>query len=484
MREPISCSSAKRTTTPTITASSSSCSRRSSARGGGRQWRWSSSTASTRRRSTGRAPSGRAMPDTLPTRRSSTGAAGTGRSTSRSSRSRSRTTCRSSPRTCRAATLPRSSSAATTRSAQTPPAASACCSRPTPRRLQAIEAAVREGHCGKLPESVVPRMAAAQRARDAVIADALIARAPAGAVLIAGNGHVRRDLGVPVQLAVRAPQRSALAVGIVEVIENATRAEDYVAPAAGDAPRFDFAVFTPRTARPDPCAGFAPRGGAAAQHAHDDGIDVKQSAPAAPGGPDPLAGSGRRRAIIAVQSTPCSGRTVYAAVRTPMNLVRLLGVGVFVAAAIAAPAVPRRDRDPVLARHGRGARRPAEDDRRAVQRRTEGLRRRPGLQGQLRRDARRGPRRVARRQGTARAPGLRGRHGEHDVGAAHREAAPPADARGRRTVRPEDVRAGGRELLFRREGRPAVAAVQHLDAGPVREPHRAEGIRRQARTPS
>ena len=137
---------------------------------------------------------------------------------------------------------------------------------PDAAQAAAIEAAVREGHCGKLPESVVPRMVAAQRARDAVIADALIARGPAGAVLIAGNGHVRRDLGVPVQLAARAPQRSALAVGIVEVIENATRAEDYVAPEAGDAPRFDFAVFTPRAARPDPCAGFTPRGGAAVQH--------------------------------------------------------------------------------------------------------------------------------------------------------------------------------------------------------------------------
>ena len=162
--------------------------------------------------------------------------------------------------------LPRSSSAATRRSAETPPARLGLLQPPDPAQVEAIEAAVREGHCGKLPERVVPRMAAAQRARDAVIADALVARAPAGAVLIAGNGHVRRDLGVPVQLAVRAPQRSALAVGIVEVVENMARAEDYVAPEAGDAPQFDFVVFTPRTARPDPCAGFAPRSGAAAQH--------------------------------------------------------------------------------------------------------------------------------------------------------------------------------------------------------------------------
>jgi uncharacterized iron-regulated protein len=129
----------------------------------------------------------------------------------------------------------------------------------------AIETAVREGHCGKLPENVVPRMAAAQRARDAAMADALLARASAGAVLVAGNGHVRRDLGVPLHLATRAPQRGVLAVGIVEVVEGDTRAEDYVAPAAGDAPQFDVVVFAPRTDRPDPCAGFAPRGGAAAQ---------------------------------------------------------------------------------------------------------------------------------------------------------------------------------------------------------------------------
>ncbi len=132
----------------------------------------------------------------------------------------------------------------------------------------AVEAAMRDGHCGKLPERVVPRMAAAQRARDAVMADAMLARANgAGAVLIAGNGHVRRDFGVPVPLAARVPQRAVLAVGILEVAEGMLRPEDYVVPAAGDAPRFDLAVFTPRTARPDPCAGFAPRAAAAQQSA-------------------------------------------------------------------------------------------------------------------------------------------------------------------------------------------------------------------------
>ena len=144
----------------------------------------------------------------------------------------------------------------------------------------AIETSVREGHCGKLPENVVPRMAAAQRARDAVMADALLARASVGAVLIAGNGHVRRDVGVPLHLATRAPQRSVLAVGILEVVDGVDRARDYVSPAAGDTPQFDFVVFTPRADRSDPCAGFSPRADAAAQQnpqysgRYDDGIDV------------------------------------------------------------------------------------------------------------------------------------------------------------------------------------------------------------------
>ena len=32
-----------------------------------------------------------------------------------------------------------------------------------------------------------------------------------------------------------------------------------VAPAVGESPQFDLAVFTPRIVRADPCVGFAPR---------------------------------------------------------------------------------------------------------------------------------------------------------------------------------------------------------------------------------
>jgi uncharacterized iron-regulated protein len=129
--------------------------------------------------------------------------------------------------------------------------------RPWPAaRTAALEAAVREGHCGQLPERVVPRMAQAQRARDAVMAELLLSRSSSGAVLIAGNGHVRRDLGVPTHLAALAPERTALSVGILEVEDGVDQPGDYVAPAAGDAPQFDFVLFTPRVERADPCLGL------------------------------------------------------------------------------------------------------------------------------------------------------------------------------------------------------------------------------------
>jgi uncharacterized iron-regulated protein len=143
-------------------------------------------------------------------------------------------------------------------------------------RVAAIEAAIRDGHCGKLPERIVPRMAAAQIARDAVMAEALLARSGAGAVLVAGNGHVRRDLGVPVHLERLAPRRAALAIGMLEVESGACEPAAYVAPAAGDAPQFDFAALTARTERPDPCARFAPRSGPPPKRrpSHDNGIGV------------------------------------------------------------------------------------------------------------------------------------------------------------------------------------------------------------------
>ena len=69
----------------------------------------------------------------------------------------------------------------------------------------ALAREIEEAHCGALPDSMVEGLARAQRARDAVMADTLARAGPAGAVLIAGDGHVRRDYGVPLYLAAYRP---------------------------------------------------------------------------------------------------------------------------------------------------------------------------------------------------------------------------------------------------------------------------------------
>ena len=96
--------------------------------------------------------------------------------------------------------------------------------------------------------------------RDAAMAQALVDAATAdGAVLIAGDGHVRANLGVPVYLhAAGLPGAGArsLSVGFVEADANATRDRAAVARLVDEHPGFDYLVVTPPIARPDPCAQF------------------------------------------------------------------------------------------------------------------------------------------------------------------------------------------------------------------------------------
>jgi uncharacterized iron-regulated protein len=98
------------------------------------------------------------------------------------------------------------------------------------------------GHCGALPAEAWPRMARAQYARDAVMARTLAVHAGHGAVLLAGNGHARRDIGVPRWLALASGR--VLAIGFLEV-DSATP------PSA-----FDAVVRTAPATRDDPCARF------------------------------------------------------------------------------------------------------------------------------------------------------------------------------------------------------------------------------------
>ncbi len=117
-------------------------------------------------------------------------------------------------------------------------------------RREQLERVIHEGHCGQAPPQSLAGMADAQRARDAVMAQTIAAHRERGAVLIAGNGHVRRDFGVPYYLQRLAPGASVASIGLIEIRPGDSRPEDYYAAAD---PEFDYLWFTPRTAREDPC---------------------------------------------------------------------------------------------------------------------------------------------------------------------------------------------------------------------------------------
>jgi uncharacterized iron-regulated protein len=110
-------------------------------------------------------------------------------------------------------------------------------------------------HCGLMPRTAFTTMALAQRYRDAHLAASLASAASryGAAILLAGNGHVRTDRGVPRDLARMAPERKILAVAFVEVEDGAVDAGSYVPRDPSGVPAADYVVLTPRAARPDPC---------------------------------------------------------------------------------------------------------------------------------------------------------------------------------------------------------------------------------------
>ncbi len=116
-----------------------------------------------------------------------------------------------------------------------------------PGEQAAREADQQDAHCGAMPADMLPGMVEAQRLRDAALARAVLAAlAETGGpvAVITGNGHARRDRGVPVALLAAAPDLDVVSVGQFES-----------APAP-DAP-FDHLALAPAPAdRGDPCDAF------------------------------------------------------------------------------------------------------------------------------------------------------------------------------------------------------------------------------------
>ena len=110
---------------------------------------------------------------------------------------------------------------------------------------RAQTAAIEQSHCGAIDAGMALRLADAQVARDQFMARAIVAQAGRGVVLLAGNGHVRRDIGVPRWLPADLRRRSHV-VGYLEAGD-------------GDVDAYDEVIVTAVQARPDPCASMPAR---------------------------------------------------------------------------------------------------------------------------------------------------------------------------------------------------------------------------------
>ncbi len=118
-----------------------------------------------------------------------------------------------------------------------------------------LAAEIEASHCGYATPALVAGMSAAQRARDAVMADALLTAGAEGAVLITGTGHARRDRGVPWYLTARGVADGVVSVALVEVQDGVEDPQAARAGFDGSLP-FDYLWFTPRVDDEDPCEKF------------------------------------------------------------------------------------------------------------------------------------------------------------------------------------------------------------------------------------
>ncbi len=120
-----------------------------------------------------------------------------------------------------------------------------------------LAAEIEASHCGYANERMVAAMIDAQQRRDDAMARVVDqASTPGGAVLVAGFGHARRDLGVPLYLLERAPGLRVVSIGFLEVIPGLTTAPEYAGALGVERLPFDYVVFTPRADDEDPCEKF------------------------------------------------------------------------------------------------------------------------------------------------------------------------------------------------------------------------------------
>jgi uncharacterized iron-regulated protein len=116
---------------------------------------------------------------------------------------------------------------------------------------------IRNSHCGYASEGSVKAMVGVQRARDAQMAQSLIAAGiPDGAILVAGAGHVRNDYGIPVYLTAKAAGKQVISIAFLEVDNQKPEPHNYALPDTNGRLPFDYVWFTARVDNENPCEKF------------------------------------------------------------------------------------------------------------------------------------------------------------------------------------------------------------------------------------
>ncbi len=122
----------------------------------------------------------------------------------------------------------------------------------SPEQRLAMQVSMGDAHCGHMPSEHMPAMVEVQIARDAHMAWRL-ATAAERAVVITGNGHARRDWGVPLFLQRLRPEANVVSITLTEVAASGVAPSAYVTAHASWS---DFTLFTPAHDRGNPCAGI------------------------------------------------------------------------------------------------------------------------------------------------------------------------------------------------------------------------------------
>jgi uncharacterized iron-regulated protein len=119
-------------------------------------------------------------------------------------------------------------------------------------QLSQLTRQVDQSHCGMLPESQFPAMVRVQQARDLNMADSM-KPVDGVSVLVAGNFHIRKDLGVPNYLG--SDSKRALSLAFIEVSPESGNPQEYVDQFSGQA-AYDYIWFTAGVTAEDYCASL------------------------------------------------------------------------------------------------------------------------------------------------------------------------------------------------------------------------------------